>query len=59
MGAATDLGLNPNQTMTPEEMRLRKKKIMAAGTPNMNDPMSRYGNAAMALLGSPGLGGRM
>jgi hypothetical protein len=53
--ALTDLGLgsNPGAQMSPEEMRLRKKKIMAAGTPNMGDPMSRYGSASMALLGSP------
>ena len=52
--ALTDLGLgsNPGAQMSPEEMRLRKKKHGAIN-PNMGDPMSRYGSASMALLGSP------
>ncbi len=39
--------------MTEEELRQRKKKLMAAAG---QDPMAKYGNAAFALLGqrSPG-----
>lgn len=36
------------QGATPEEIRMRKKKLMAAGNA---DPMSQYGNAAYSLFG--------
>jgi len=45
--AADELALGGS--MTPEEIRQRRKKLMAAaGT----DPLAKYGNAAFALLGN-------
>lgn len=52
--AADELALGGS--MTPEEIALRKKKILAAGG---TDPMAKYGSAAMMLLGHRGAGAPM
>ena len=54
--AVTDLGLGGS--MTPEQEAERRKKLMAAAGGN---PLQRYGEAAMSLLGSqaPSYGARL